>query len=293
MPGGRPKRGSLQDLVNTQAEDLARHAFANDPSLTISAIAEQVNDLLAEHFDEYEISEKTIERAIKPLRSAENSEIKASYQIYKWPESHESGVLPWEAAAVALEIVRNRRDRNRTAPSVAQIRWAYRLSLAAPDMPVVVAKDFALDTVERLSEVLAVADISPTGLVYRSSVAPEERATPTEMVWDMLSYAPWRSVAHLQDYQDNSTVRKRGAIAYILIGDNRISADALRIFGIDPKADPQPGAYITSLDADIISHTVDPDPNATIRSVTVLGVKDDSRRLKDAPQFKRGSDDQT
>lgn len=55
------------------------------------------------------------------------------YRYVYWPESFVRGILPWEASRVVIALLRARADGGR--PTVSQARWAWRLSLAAPDAP--------------------------------------------------------------------------------------------------------------------------------------------------------------
>ena len=55
------------------------------------------------------------------------------YQRFRYPDSCSSGALPWEAAAVAFELIREHRLDE--APPVRLVRWLWRVTLAMPIAP--------------------------------------------------------------------------------------------------------------------------------------------------------------
>lgn len=76
-------------------------------------------------------SQRTIARYQAEIRS-EPPERQAPYRYFHWPESMESGDVPWEAAPAALELLRGYLSTLRIRPSVALVRWFWRVSLAVP-----------------------------------------------------------------------------------------------------------------------------------------------------------------
>ena len=65
---------------------------------------------------------------------------KAQYRYFYWPESMERGDLPWELSEAALALlgyVLHSKIRGIFGrPSVRLVRWFWRVSVAAPDLPI-------------------------------------------------------------------------------------------------------------------------------------------------------------
>jgi hypothetical protein len=102
-------------------------------------------------------SPRTIQRIKDDLPREELRE----YERFHWPQSMESGALPWAAGRAALELLGFQRAMNlllrtyqekgdaRTTgfdlrtenPNVRVVRWYWRLSQVAPDLPLVCTED--------------------------------------------------------------------------------------------------------------------------------------------------------
>lgn len=79
-------------------------------------------------------SERTISRILKVHRSAAREE-RSGYGYVHWPSTFETNALPWEAAAVAMELALSLAAVGEREPTVRLARWAYRIRLASPSMP--------------------------------------------------------------------------------------------------------------------------------------------------------------
>jgi hypothetical protein len=107
-------------------------------------------------------STRTVQRIKEDLAPEELQE----YERFHWPQSMESGALPWAAGRAALELLEIQMDmhlcfrhelrkyvkeqgdaRNLTQglsaspPTVRTVRWYWRLSQVAPDLPKVMPND--------------------------------------------------------------------------------------------------------------------------------------------------------
>lgn len=109
-------------------------------------------------------------------------EEKTPYQYLRWPQSMTSGALPWEASSAALELLSIVPPPQGNRPSVRIARWFWRVTQAAPDMPLMVL-DFSAP-IDRFSIAQLLAEWEILGdppSIYRDSVEA------------VLTYAPWRS----------------------------------------------------------------------------------------------------
>jgi hypothetical protein len=70
-----------------------------------------------------------LQRQFRPLPEEE----RRPYRLFRWPESMETGALPWEASRSALELLRHRHRHGMGRPLVGVVRWFWRLSEIAPD----------------------------------------------------------------------------------------------------------------------------------------------------------------
>ncbi len=78
--------------------------------------------------------ERTIGRVQEEFRGLPDKE-RQRYRQFRWPEDMQNGLLPWEAGASALELVRWRLERKCEPPLIGQVHWFYRISTLAPDAP--------------------------------------------------------------------------------------------------------------------------------------------------------------
>ena len=99
------------------------------------------------------------------------------------------GALPWEASAAALELLGIVPPPDGNRPSVRLARWFWRVTQAAPDMPLMVLDFSAL--IDRFSIAQLLAEWEILG-------------DPPSMYWNsveaVLTYAPWRSEDHAGHY---------------------------------------------------------------------------------------------
>jgi len=82
---------------------------------------------------------RTVDRRVKELRDPKNKEILAARRSVYFPETFQSGGLPWESAPSVMEFMRvyeslERQDGS-VRPTVRQAEWFYRLRMVAPDAP--------------------------------------------------------------------------------------------------------------------------------------------------------------
>ena len=115
---------------------------------------------------------------------------RALYRYLRWPETFEAGVLPWEAAAPLMQVLRARLVAGRRHVTVRWGRWYWRLYLAAPDAPP--------NTLSALARVIS---------------AHEVLGLDMDRVWraaeGMLAYRYWESATRQTEYKaalDNSRV---------------------------------------------------------------------------------------
>jgi hypothetical protein len=119
--------------------------------------------------------ERTIRKIMKtPLTDQQ----RVLYQRFQWPESMINGLLEWAAARAALDLLAESWRRFWPPPTNEQARWFWRLTLAAPDLPIFQRVEFAFN--------LAAMDVSQMGVIVRkieSSImhngqTPEPRTFP-------------------------------------------------------------------------------------------------------------------
>lgn len=93
-------------------------------------------------------SERTVLNWMKEEREKMSSEERRQYQFVYWPESFLGNPdLPWEAAPVVLEAIRQLEREGGGRPTVRTAEWLWRLRLAAPNESV----DFLLSLAQILS----------------------------------------------------------------------------------------------------------------------------------------------
>ena len=104
-----------------------------------------------------------------------SAEERSVWRSVRWPESMESGDLPWEASATALELLGYYAVVKRR-PLVALARWFWRVTLAAPDAPLKIR----VETAQALAAIAVAGDSSENDLRKRG------------MEYH-LAFHPWRS----------------------------------------------------------------------------------------------------
>jgi len=126
---------------------------------------------------------RTIQRYLREHR-ARPLEEKLSFRYFSWPESMESGALPWEASKTALELLRFRREELlfTSRPTNEEMRWFWRVTQAGPDAAIM----------ERLEMAMKLYD-------HHTDYPAEDPETNRKVEW-CLSFAPWRSRKHAATY---------------------------------------------------------------------------------------------
>ena len=169
-------------------------------------------------------SHKTIERWRATYYDHLNDKGKDQLRTYVWPDSHENGALPWEAAEVGLRLCRTRPDFNEPV-MVGEVKWAYWLYCSAPDMPFELDPAWMKDP-RRLGHQQAYWCIqNVAGQLYASEKmrdkslvmwtwgqTKESRKEFIEVVADYLLWKPWVSQESFEHYIANSCVQPLGPI---------------------------------------------------------------------------------
>lgn len=102
-----------------------REIVENDPSLKLRAIEQRLAEIAAER-DERDIpSERTIRRIRKEHLERSEAE-RRPYRYVRWPDSFESGELPWAAAPAMLREFARRHLNRETEEGRPTVRWARR-----------------------------------------------------------------------------------------------------------------------------------------------------------------------
>lgn len=110
--------------------DRIRQLVAENPRKPSRAIHEELLGLGYSPGGTYPPAPRTIDEIKKAFIGLTDEE-RLPYQKVYWPESFESGALPWEASVDTLELLHaylHHRDR----PSVRMARWFHRVSRAMP-----------------------------------------------------------------------------------------------------------------------------------------------------------------
>lgn len=115
--------------------------------------------------------ERTVRRLLTEFRNVPESE-KVEFELFRWPESIEAGLLPWESSKVMLEALRYRLENGLSPLLVSDARLYWRVCQAIPDAPVEYRVLFGTYLVD------AVADQSPEEL---------------RIIQWQLAFQPWRS----------------------------------------------------------------------------------------------------
>jgi hypothetical protein len=143
---------------------------------------------------------------------------RAIFRNYRWPDAHVTGMLPWEAAEIGLAIKRIMAPR---VPTVRHIRWAHRLKVAAPDMPLFIpirsGDEGNMWCINTVAITLAAHEVANgVGVFYAPSVPEAEQLTYAEVVEDMLIAAPWQDQQEARRYLALNKTRQRGPIGLVM-----------------------------------------------------------------------------
>ena len=76
-------------------------------------------------------SRKWVERRLEKYRARPDDE-RARYRRFEWPSAMETGLLPWDATRVALDVLAAHLSKYGTRPTIDYVRWHWRIWLAAP-----------------------------------------------------------------------------------------------------------------------------------------------------------------
>lgn len=123
-------RSSVDDFWQKKVNELT----ANFPKLGPKAAAQRFEkdpDCAAR--DDWP-SESTIGRYQRRFRLLDEDKREA-YKWFRWPESMETGALPWEAGPAALELLRFCERAGHERPLIGEVRWLWRVTAIAPDAP--------------------------------------------------------------------------------------------------------------------------------------------------------------
>ena len=191
-----------------------RTLFENEPAFTDKAVAEMAKT----KGEELGRSDYPALRTVNKYHHQHPSlpaNLKEGYLYLRWPESMETGLLPWEASAAALELLDVRRkvdpffrsvEAHSGKPlgswgirwgrvSVRLARWFWHISQAAPDLPAIsgVSKfPLFIDIPGRYDLAVILAEWEA-----RASVPQEGR----DAVEVYLTQAPWRSRERALEYK--------------------------------------------------------------------------------------------
>ena len=111
-----------------------RAMSAENPALGPGPIAKRLAALGGDEHRDDAPSERTVARILARFRDLPAHE-RHEYNLARWPESFEEGLLPWEAGAAVLEMLSNQRTASGAwveRPTVRRARWFWRATLAAP-----------------------------------------------------------------------------------------------------------------------------------------------------------------
>ena len=89
-------------------------------------------------------TERTIARIKKNFLTM-NPEERVQYRYFSWPESMEIGALPWEASRAALELLAHFRKIKWQRPTIQTVRWYWKVTSSAPDLPVEKRSELAME----------------------------------------------------------------------------------------------------------------------------------------------------
>lgn len=104
------------------------------PSWSVTQLAEAIVAEAAQYDRDDWPSDRTIRRLRDEFRQLSETQ-RARYRTFEWPLTMEQRDLPWEAAAVGLELLQLFRQSGAGRPPVRLVRWTWRVLQAAPMLP--------------------------------------------------------------------------------------------------------------------------------------------------------------
>ena len=119
--------------VSEKWRDQIRTVVESDPGRSPRLIEQELARTAPEDETDGPPSERTIRR-IRAEHLARSEQERALYSYVRWPESFESGVLPWESARALLDEIAFRHAFGMRI-TVRWARWFWRLRKSAPDAP--------------------------------------------------------------------------------------------------------------------------------------------------------------
>jgi hypothetical protein len=178
---------------------IARHAGAGYKAPTIYKKLQA--EARAEGRKDSPPSAKTINNYIDKLGLSGEPTLRA----FAWPASMGSDLLPWEAGAAALELVRYRRERGHEPPTVGEAAWFWRVRCAAPGIPVESGNSLAISLA--LKDALRI--IHPS----RDATYPDHSDDLAPVNWGQLA-----RTFHVSLESDQEAIRQKGGRAGSLGG---------------------------------------------------------------------------
>jgi len=178
---GRPKtKGHWEELIRVLTENEPRLG----PLAIRSRLEQAAKEAEAAKVNKDELgpipSLRTIGRLQRQFRPLSEEE-RQPFRLFRWPESMETGALPFEASTAALELLRGYEEAAWGRPLIGVVRWFWRVTAIAPDAP------FAER--EEAARYLNVLDVLP---------GEDTNARRVEM-W--LAFRPWQSDAAAEAYR--------------------------------------------------------------------------------------------
>jgi hypothetical protein len=141
-------------------------------------------------------SPRTIGRFLDAFEKLTPAE-RAIYGRFEWPTSMELGFVPWEASRVALDVLRNNLYRYRTRPTIAYVRWHWRVSLASPALDFDLRDAIVINMLAARDESLVVYDESRLDLLL--AFEPWRNELLRTMYDETFPEHPWTRVEEVPD----------------------------------------------------------------------------------------------
>jgi hypothetical protein len=120
--------------------------LAEDPALSGAAIRRKFVRLKGDLIKETPPTDPPSDRAIRRIKKQFEALAPAErrpYERFSWPESMESGALPWEASRAALDLLRYRYATMPTPPRINEVKRFWQVTQAIPDAPIEMRNNIA------------------------------------------------------------------------------------------------------------------------------------------------------
>lgn len=111
------------------------HARTPSPAAIWKILDKEERQKYGDESYPYVPSEKSIQRQVAAFNKLSPDE-KARYRVFHWPQTMIRELVPWEASAVAMEVLKLEWERNQCRPSVRRVLWYWRVLQAAPRLKV-------------------------------------------------------------------------------------------------------------------------------------------------------------